>query len=184
MDRWNKAQHSLRGQAHMCFYICSGYFNLMLNKRRLRLKDNNVSSSAQASPPEWVIAHQQAGGRACKRAGGRAGVRACKRGSSAFGGNTSRAVRGEVDPVSLPGSGSISLSPLASSGWLEEEYRCQPQRGGGVDICCLVVSIELCLKVVSPSIIYMAGLHGGIGPVSAHSRHTSSTRPLWCGWKA
>lgn len=64
MDRWNKAQHSLRAEAHMCFYICSGYFNLMLNKRRPRLKDNNVSSSAQAAPPERVRAHQQTGGRA------------------------------------------------------------------------------------------------------------------------
>lgn len=56
-----KAQHSLCAQAHMCFYICSGYFNLMLNKLRSRLKDNNVSSSTQASLPERVIAHQQAG---------------------------------------------------------------------------------------------------------------------------
>ena len=42
----------------------------MLNKLRPRLKDNNVSSSTQASPPERVIAHQQAGRQAGRQAGG------------------------------------------------------------------------------------------------------------------
>ena len=48
-------------------------------------------------------------------------------------------------------------------------------------MCCLEWT---CLKIVSPSIIYMTGLHQGIGLVSARSLHTSSTDPRLCGWGA
>lgn len=118
----------------MCFYICSGYFNLMLNKRRPRLKDNNVSSSAQASPPEWVIAHQQAGRRVCGR------LRFCRKSLS----SRHRQSRSSQSGIRLQ-SGSLMLHHSASPHQYQltgkREYRCQTQRGGGV-------VLEICLEEI------------------------------------
>lgn len=134
----------------MCFYICSGYFNLMLNKLRPRLKDNNVSSSTQASPPERVIAHQQAGRRAGRQAGGRAG-------GSASGGKlanshhrrsrSSHACVSCLSPVKVAEALSLSFPSYVPVDW-EKRIRAWSRKGRG---SC----IEICLKEIFMSWFFL-----------------------------
>lgn len=118
----------------MCFYICSGYFNLMLNKLRPRLKDNNVSSSTQASLPERVIAHQQAGRQAGgSTSGGKLANSHHRRSRS------SHACVSCLSPVKV--AEAPSPVPPTRTSWLGKDNTGQERKGWG---SC----IEICLKEI------------------------------------